>query len=221
MSALGFCLSEQKDMLSQWRAYASDGRGIAIGFDSGLLKSAADEETDDATRIGLSPVAYDERLIKQVLEPSVTSVIEHYEAGKMVAPWKRGLLLLALSENEKEKAEAAYKAAFYELFEMLRPIFNLFYSIKYTFFEEEKEWRILILMLILEGRLNVEGVKFETADDKVKPYKMFPSNGMNKSSIKEVVLGPKNTTPVEVIRLLLEQNGFESVEITRSAGSYR
>ena len=221
MSALGFCLSEQKDMLSQWRAYASDGRGIAIGFDSGLLQSVADQETDSATRIGLSPVAYDEGLIKQVLDPSVASVIRHYEAGKMVAPWNRGLLQFALSEEEKEKDDAAYKAAFHELFEMIRPIFNLSYSAKSAFFEEEKEWRILILLLNVEGRLSVDGVEFEPADDKVKPYKLFPSKDMDKSCIKEVVLGPRNTTPVEVIRLFLDQNGFGSAAITRSAGSYR
>lgn len=220
MSALGFCLSEQKDMLSQWRAYASDGRGIAIGFDSSLLQSATDEETDSA-RIGLSPVAYDEGLIKQVLDPSVASVIKHYEAGKMVAPWKRGLLQFALSADEKEKDEAAYKAAFHELFEMLRPVFNLSYSAKSVFFEEEREWRILTFLLIVDGRLSVDCVEFEPADDKVKPYKLFPPKGMDKSCIKEVVLGPRNTTPVEVIRLFLDQNGFGSASITRSSGSYR
>jgi hypothetical protein len=32
--AVGFCLSAQGDLLSQWRGYADDGRGVAIGFDS-------------------------------------------------------------------------------------------------------------------------------------------------------------------------------------------
>lgn len=29
---LGFCFSEDGDLLSQWRGYASDATGIAIGF---------------------------------------------------------------------------------------------------------------------------------------------------------------------------------------------
>src|SRR5271154_3613127 len=32
--AVGVCLSEDGDLLSQWRGYAADGGGIAIGFDS-------------------------------------------------------------------------------------------------------------------------------------------------------------------------------------------
>lgn len=28
----GFCLSEEEDLLSQWRGYADDGQGVAIGF---------------------------------------------------------------------------------------------------------------------------------------------------------------------------------------------
>src|SRR5688572_10740032 len=32
--ALGFCMSGDGDVLSQWRAYAGNGGGVAIGFDS-------------------------------------------------------------------------------------------------------------------------------------------------------------------------------------------
>ena len=32
------CFSYQNDLLSQWRGYADDGRGAAIGFDLDVLK---------------------------------------------------------------------------------------------------------------------------------------------------------------------------------------
>src|SRR5690606_30192176 len=32
-----FCLSAEPDVLSQWRGYAKDGTGIAIGFDANTL----------------------------------------------------------------------------------------------------------------------------------------------------------------------------------------
>ena len=35
------CFSEAKDLLSQWRAYANDGNGVAIGFSSDMLKKIA------------------------------------------------------------------------------------------------------------------------------------------------------------------------------------
>ena len=33
-----FCLSEEGDLLSQWRGYGDDGRGFSIGFDEIILK---------------------------------------------------------------------------------------------------------------------------------------------------------------------------------------
>jgi hypothetical protein len=32
VDGLGFCMSEEGDLLSQWRGYADDGAGVAIGF---------------------------------------------------------------------------------------------------------------------------------------------------------------------------------------------
>lgn len=34
------CFSKTSDLLSQWRAYADDGKGVAIGFDLDMLASA-------------------------------------------------------------------------------------------------------------------------------------------------------------------------------------
>jgi hypothetical protein len=38
---LGFCLSEDGDLLSQWRGYASDATGVAIGFSRAHLQTLA------------------------------------------------------------------------------------------------------------------------------------------------------------------------------------
>lgn len=37
MDALGLCLSSRGDMLSQWRGYANDAAGVAIGFNEDFL----------------------------------------------------------------------------------------------------------------------------------------------------------------------------------------
>jgi len=36
-STIYFCLSKQNDVLSQWRSYADDGRGISLGIDVNIL----------------------------------------------------------------------------------------------------------------------------------------------------------------------------------------
>ena len=33
-----FCVSKDKDVLSQWRSYANDGQGVAIGFDVDFIE---------------------------------------------------------------------------------------------------------------------------------------------------------------------------------------
>lgn len=34
-----FCLSKEKDVLSQWRSYANDGKGVAIGFNVDFIET--------------------------------------------------------------------------------------------------------------------------------------------------------------------------------------
>lgn len=41
--SLGFCLSEHRDQLSQWRGYAADATGVAIGFSREYLELLRDE----------------------------------------------------------------------------------------------------------------------------------------------------------------------------------
>ncbi|UZW13458.1 DUF2971 domain-containing protein [Clostridium pasteurianum] len=40
------CFSRKGDLLSQWRAYGDDGKGVAIGFDSNLLRKANSNKND-------------------------------------------------------------------------------------------------------------------------------------------------------------------------------
>jgi hypothetical protein len=37
IDGLGFCLSEDGDLLSQWRGYAADASGVSIGFSKEYL----------------------------------------------------------------------------------------------------------------------------------------------------------------------------------------
>jgi hypothetical protein len=57
----GFCMSEDGDLLSQWRAYASNGGGVSIGFDSEYLKSLGSLKRDrsDKFNASLTKVEYD------------------------------------------------------------------------------------------------------------------------------------------------------------------
>lgn len=59
MSALGFCLSEDGDVLSQWRGYADNAQGVAIGFEIENLRISTEKESQHEFGAQLVPVLYD------------------------------------------------------------------------------------------------------------------------------------------------------------------
>ncbi|MBY3342693.1 DUF2971 domain-containing protein [Rhizobium laguerreae] len=50
-ATLGLCLTEEDDLLSQWRGYADDGRGVCIGFSAAALFSIAEEIGEGKPRL--------------------------------------------------------------------------------------------------------------------------------------------------------------------------
>lgn len=57
--------------------------------------------------------------------------------------------------------------------------------------------------------------------DKVA-YIEFPIDASHKGTIvRKVILGPKNTEDVDVVRNCIENAGFQNVMVKRSAATYR
>lgn len=62
------CFSKCKDKLSQWRAYANDGDGFAVGFKTHYLSQSADGPFE----CRLAPVSYNESSLKEGLNAVVS-----------------------------------------------------------------------------------------------------------------------------------------------------
>ena len=86
-----FCLSKGRDRLSQWRAYANFGQGVAIGFDANLLASAncvRDEFAMPADHVVLARVEYDGHSQSQIIAylqkiiPTIPTHADEAKAGK-------------------------------------------------------------------------------------------------------------------------------------------
>lgn len=58
-----FCFSEAEDLLSQWRSYGDDGKGVAIGFNTSFFPAQYTYE--------LTKVIYDEQMILQFLHNGI------------------------------------------------------------------------------------------------------------------------------------------------------
>lgn len=105
------CFSEEGDVLSQWRAYADDGQGFAIGFASEVLAGF-----DQAP---LRQVSYDVKqhtnLVNTLLQAggNFAKTANQAELAEFVSDWHGGLLLPSMwSKNPKFTEEVEWRVIF-------------------------------------------------------------------------------------------------------------
>lgn len=220
LSAIGFCLSAEKDQLSQWRGYADNGKGVAIGFDLSVLTEAVKAEKSDNIIFRVGPIDYGSRLSADIIRPLLEPVIKHFKSGEM-KPRNFGSLRFAFGPEELEVEKVKYLTARSELFGMLIPILNMAFLIKSPFFQEEREWRILSIITSLSDELQIPNCSFRSSDNTIVPYLDFPTLGLKSEAIKEIILGPKNITPKPVIATMLRSCGFKTAVVEKSGGLYR
>lgn len=226
VNMLGFCLSENSDQLSQWRGYANDGKGFAIGFSKVELERYSEKLSNtyiDGRRpktYSLKKVIYDLSEQKELLRSSISEIKLLIEGGA----FSSGLLITKPVdfdnyENETKKLRVRL------LFKLLEFTPNLF-VLKSPGFKEEAEWRLnssfVRKELSLTGNERQKHAvnEFRISENRIVPYRSFSvPKGFN--FITEIVLGPKNTTPTDVVLMLLEHSGFTDIKIRRSTSSYQ
>ncbi len=139
---LGFCLSENGDILSQWRGYAADGMGFSIGFSAEYLnRLSEDSRQDDGWGFSLQRVEYDIKKQKQLVRPTYDAIREQIEKGAF--RFGRATLLDTRSEDEIAEDERQRKKAYHNLGFRLLSLFPELYRTKNPAFREEREWRLI------------------------------------------------------------------------------
>ena len=197
------CFSLDGDVLSQWRAYADDGRGYAIGFRAKDLVNLS---------VRALQVLYDKNQQVQELKSVIRAIheVEQTETKKFSRDFKTHCGVLAFD-----------LAAF-----------------KNPGFVEEKEIRLVhvltfeksgnFLRLVDDGgqafgkRLKGVPVMFRMRDSTPVAYiDLDFTNKARVNPIKEVVIGPKNSSLDTGIAVFLETSAITSVELKHSKASYR
>jgi hypothetical protein len=191
VDGLGFCLTEAKDRLSQWRGYADDGKGVSIGFSRKYLEEKICRTSQSGVGIDLEKVVYDKH-DQDVL------LMQVYES---LSKW----------HNTTTGGEDVR-------FEIAKQLIKNRFKIKCFSFQEEAEWRLLSFFVV--GAEFHEDILFRAMSNRLTPYLEIPL-AQNSGSILEVVLGPKNTTPLEVILMFLNNKGFYNVKVEQSKSTYR
>ena len=78
----GFCLSEEDDLLSQWRGYADNGAGVSIGFEGSYLEKISGEE-DQPSLVELRQVVYGAKAQERILAPFLENILKARAAGAL------------------------------------------------------------------------------------------------------------------------------------------
>jgi len=115
------CLSEQRDDLSQWRAYTAEEAGYAIGFSSAGLALAG-----SADQSLLAPVNYDIEKSRSLAKATADATLHFFRSG------------LAKRRDESPANWAdVFLSAWGDIITYLAPM------LKDPAFESEREWRII------------------------------------------------------------------------------
>lgn len=194
---MAYCVSftESRDELTQWRAYANNGRGIAIGFDFSKLK--------DVLRSGHDINEPGFRLVKMTYSPDE----QHRILQKF---WKAvtDSYLLVLEEGETGNYEdPKEQLGQYGAAQMLR----LAGSFKQPGFIEENEWRALPVYM---GEPYPRNISFRVRNGYLIPYMEMRMRKDVEGSlvpISEIIIGPSLDDPAisETLNLFLYALGYD------------
>lgn len=201
-----FCVSESSDTLSQWRAYANDGKGVCIGFDTQLLKEISLYK-DSPITFNKVQYMHSERISDQVL----TIFNEKYQDVHKI-----GIQLFKSTiDTYLKHMEATF--------------------IKNPAFAEEREWRLVYnpnyksnqsdegRASIQIGNFSISERKFKPCDDNIVSYREL-NFSKQMDIIKHIVTGPKcQINPHIDVLDFLWSIGYNTCDIqfSQSTATYR
>ncbi len=135
-----YCLSEDRDNLSQWRAYADDGKGYCIEFESSSFQSIGNQ-------ILLGQVQYEEDMFEAL-------------CANFVQKWLE--LCLKTADRNQNLIPSTDMQALARIF--LQCAYMHMIKFKHKGFWAEKEWRLIKFLPRNSTNLSYRPHRFGTAD---------------------------------------------------------
>ena len=140
LGAAGFCLSEEADLLSQWRGYADDGTGVSIGFSRKYFELLGNTKRDrgDEFNASITKVEYDYSKQRASISEPADKIVEFASKGAFTP-----LSILMATDDEKEKRRKLFREAIgqflyfiFDVYAMKNPAFVPFRKIPLEKLEE-------------------------------------------------------------------------------------
>jgi hypothetical protein len=198
-STFVFSLTEERDLLSQWRGYANSSAGLSFGFRPDFLKKLIKRRNLDICKCLYKK---DEQIgkIKEIVDGKLLKI--------------RGWTNPLVWQHEYE--------------EFLRDLLILAPTFKHPSFEQEQEWRLICQFAKPKGSGPVGKIKFRDGNSMIVPYAEIKLiNEENDEDLKieldEVVVGPNPHTDLSKIstELFLGQSGVIYTNVRESIIPYR
>lgn len=209
------CFSGNGDLLSQWRGYAGDGTGIAIGFKVKYLKQwrAFAGEKEVSKIAGFGKVNYEENNADDLLDEVSDILIK--------------------CSDKMQKCQNKEEKKFYKQFmwQCLKNIDNKSIFYKNTLFNEEDEYRMFFRNMVdcIDAKYNVPRDLHKRIKNQVDGWKLSDLEYRVNSSgivtyydlsfeavmndiIAEIVIGPKCKMSTADIEYLLCGWGYNCIE---------
>jgi len=203
------CFSETGDLLSQWRAYGSDGEGFSLGLDPSKAKDWSTKfpvVPDGSLR--LLKVDYSEESQLKLVNAALSSVF-------------LPLIEIGTQESDSTTLELLARQAAMTFHEF---VLQLSLFMKNPGFVEEREWRVVCAFRPEDG--SPPQIRFRATPRGLVPYVEVECE--DKASpgflpLRKVVVGPAHSPAAACrsIELLLGSRGYDPGVIKTSRTSYR
>ena len=198
------CFSYQNDLLSQWRGYADDGRGAAIGFDLDVLKEVVtvSPEISKPSIVSLHKISYSEAEQREVVHQIVHELVDEIE--KILQKEEQ------CRESIEEKQESVY---------MKNPFFREESEIRLCEFSPKQFLMGREVELSLGARLY--NYSYYVKESQLISYVDFDFSDCLDQLIKELVIGPKCLMSERDMEYYLTTLGLSNCRVKKSQGTYR
>lgn len=220
------CFSRNGDLLSQWRAYGDDGRGVAIGFNSKLLYKTYSSKNS----VYIEDVLYDKEEQIEEIRISVENAL---------------IYMKDLFDSNVDRISDEFNNYFIEEFDTFCEVFCdelavLSCYMKNPAFKEEDEVRIFYAPIVYDddpvlireqfGKTSrfsnyvLKPINFLARKDQIIGYcDLSFEKLIQRDIISEIIIGPSSRVNADDIYFLLTKFGYSSnsIEIKESKASYR
>lgn len=220
------CFSRNGDLLSQWRAYGDDGRGVAIGFNAKLLYKVYSSKNN----VYIEDVLYDKEEQIEEIQIAVANAL---------------IYIKNLFDSNIDRVSDDFNNYFIEEFDTFCEVFCdelaiLSCYMKNPAFKEEDEVRIFYAPIIYEdepvliqeqfekiSRFNnyiLKPINFFARKDQIIGYSDLSFEKLTQRGIiSELIIGPSSRVNKDDIYFLLTKFGYSSndIVIKESEASYR